>query len=1038
MKSPICRLLQNARVWGVLYLILLCWSSAGFAQEPGQDLPCPSSQEIASELKQKLYQLIKLKTGLEDFLEGKGDLDIPLTALFLIDVNDEEKVAHRKVELQQELANNQQAIAVDDSFWACVFADSKLSASGKLAFDLQQDVARLRLQFFELPAEKRVAVLHPQIEASQQANNLNQLQQARLSAIAEKKESASALAQMEEQVLATESGPDAALIAQRAELERTRNDLAALQVKWLSGLEKQAAYYQDVSDKLAAIARYLIQPESDATLESQYAHSALIWRELVDITGKVVTDRHQVSIPSLPDYPKNLLKGPSSPTAEKYIAAYRELEAFRSDLQQKLRDRLQDSVDLHYRMLLRSGEVRSQLLNALLDQGNNTPLKISWDLLNDIKREIAIVPYRWTATFYLRWLEVKRRLQQGWEGVLDIMLDLALLLGFLMIPWAIWLISQRMSIQLTVLRVKLVRRSRTQPHAIKLALAIQKLQPYAPWLIMLAAVYLAEQLLALTMVSELALILPYVRYYIYYRLFRQVMLCDFIWLNSLIGFNAYADLKSRVDVAAKALGLTVLVVFSLLVAIESLIRRGLVYHCVSEVFIYLGIASAIGFSYQWRLVISAGLRKLLPAGVGDALAVACCSGWGWLLALPSICLLLLLLMLRLLKNWGGHFQLARRIGAEVFRYQLESAIEKKTISQEAPVSADYRKYFALAGIAASEQLMTPNASVLQQMQACLNDWQAGRMGTRSMAIVGHKGIGKTCVLDYLEQCTAVDRVFRVNLSEKLTTRKQILGLFSSALNSPLTSDANALHEADWVERKAVILVDDAHNLFLATQSGFDGFKTLLNLISQSPANVFWCLTFNHHAWSYLSSVNARREYFGMVIRLAHWAEPAIQALILSLHKSTGYTISYDDIIQAAGSQSYSEHVAYIETRFFNLLWQQSRGNPRLAVYLWLSALRQAGDKALRVGLPDEPDNSLLADLPDDALFVYASIARHENLNLPQLMATTQLPEAAIRYVLEMGVRLRLLHCNSDSVYRVSVLYQYPLIRYLQAKHCLYE
>lgn len=93
---------------------------------------------------------------------------------------------------------------------------------------------------------------------------------------------------------------------------------------------------------------------------------------------------------------------------------------------------------------------------------------------------------------------------------------------------------------------------------------------------------------------------------------------------------------------------------------------------------------------------------------------------------------------------------------------------------------------------------------------------------------------------------------------------------------------------------------------------------------------------------------------------------------------------------------------------------------------------------MRVGLPEDPDTSMLGDLSDDSLFVFASIALHENISLPQLLATTQLPEGVVKPVLDEGRRMKLLDCQNGTVYRLSVLYHYPVVRYLQAKHCLYE
>jgi hypothetical protein len=142
-----------------------------------------------------------------------------------------------------------------------------------------------------------------------------------------------------------------------------------------------------------------------------------------------------------------------------------------------------------------------------------------------------------------------------------------------------------------------------------LALAIQKIMPYSRWLVMLLTVYIAQKLLVLTVFAELALLLPYIRYYIYYRLFRQAMQCDFLWVNQLIRASKLWNLRHQVDIATKTLGLSAFLIFSFLTAIESLIRRGLIYHLATRAMFDLGLLFAMGFAYQWRGVIGAGLGQ---------------------------------------------------------------------------------------------------------------------------------------------------------------------------------------------------------------------------------------------------------------------------------------------------------------------------------------------------------------------------------------------------------------------------------------------
>ena len=98
----------------------------------------------------------------------------------------------------------------------------------------------------------------------------------------------------------------------------------------------------------------------------------------MDNTYKVVTGRHALAIPALPEYPERILdKIGDTLEARQFADAYAETKALRQSLQDKIGARLQESVDLHYRVLLQSGEIRSQLLNLLLDRGDHSPLAFS-------------------------------------------------------------------------------------------------------------------------------------------------------------------------------------------------------------------------------------------------------------------------------------------------------------------------------------------------------------------------------------------------------------------------------------------------------------------------------------------------------------------------------------------------------------------------------------------------------------------------------------------------------------------------------------
>lgn len=1023
---------------GLTIILLLLAAMLANADVPALKPPCPSVESLNTEMQLRNERLQKLNNGLEHFLAGNPVEDIPLSILFTIDLYNPGAVAKRRVELQRETELSDDERHASDQLLTCALKNSSLHDSAQQILVLQNKITALRLQFLSLPSDQKAALLHPLSEVKAQTETLRQLQEERSKAEQRQKESAHTLANLEQQGVMATDGSMGNFIVAKTELEKARMAINATQIKWLSELERDAAFYQETSEKLAEYGKVLISPDVPAAvMKAEYERTVVLWRTLVDRTLNVVSSRHSPDLPELPGYHEKILAAyDDQPEAKAYRKLFEETEVLKQDLQQKIQERMQEGLDRHYRVLLQSGEIRSLLINQLLNQGDYAPLRLSLDLLHDIRREISIVPYRWSATFYLRILDIRHFLNEnGWKGIQKTALNLTVLLALLSIPWLVWLGMRWTTFQLNELRISLVKQSKTTPIASGLALLIQKLLPYAHWLVMLFAVYIIQNLLLFTVFSELTFLLPYIRFYIYYRLFRQLMQCDYVWVNRQIRKAKLWQLRKQVDMAARTLGISALIIFSFLSAIESLIRRGLIYHIATIFFLNLGFLIVMGFGYQWREIITAGLTRQWQGKLGQKLAALCRGRWGFFLAIPALLILLALYLLNQLARWGARFELTKRIATEVFRYRLESSMEKETNSKAELLPEEYLKLYALSGVN-HEARQVSVAKESEEILPLLKLWQDDKATVRSIALIGHKGSGKTNLLEHIALMqTPGKRVIRLTISEKMVAGQSLLQQLNDVFGIVIDDSLAALNN---INEKIVVLVDDAHNLFLSQRDGFHAFQLVLGLIGLPNKNLFWCFAFNHFSWAYLNSVNARHQYFGKVIALSPWTEKSIQGLILSIHAQSHFNLVYDDILQAAGTENDTENVTYIENRFFSLLRQQSRGNPRLAVYLWLSALHKVGAKDLKVGLPEDPDNVLLATLPEDALFILASIIRHENLSLPQTFAVTQLPEGVVRHILERLVGLKLLDCDQSGVYRLAILYQYPIIQYLLAKHCLYE
>ena len=164
--------------------------------------------------------------------------------------------------------------------------------------------------------------------------------------------------------------------------------------------------------------------------------------------------------------------------------------------------------------------------------------------------------------------------------------------------------------------------------------------------------------------------------------------------------------------------------------------------------------------------------------------------------------------------------------------------------------------------------------------------------------------------------------------------------------------------------------------------------------------VFWVLSFNDFAWSFLNAAHGGRAYFRRVQRIKRWSSEELRDLIGRRSRKAGYELEFDEQLLDDGRVA-GEGIRLIEGAdgFFRLLWESSRGNPRVATSMWLRSLTRSGDKVLRVGLFASGRTEALSDAGDDVFFALAAITQHENLTTAELQQTLNVDESFAAFVL---------------------------------------
>lgn len=377
----------------------------------------------------------------------------------------------------------------------------------------------------------------------------------------------------------------------------------------------------------------------------------------------------------------------------------------------------------------------------------------------------------------------------------------------------------------------------------------------------------------------------------------------------------------------------------------------------------------------------------------------------------------------------------KKLSAKVMRKRLEATGKHGDKENIEALPEEYTKWFDY-GVPTDEEIwVEPPHHIHQKIIKEISAWVNEDAEENTLAIFGEKGAGKSSLFELIARSKKEGVSFRKEtVPPKLHTREATLEFFSKLMGVDITSGYSELIDGDASRKKTVYLLDDAHNFFLADIGGFEGFRAFLELTNIRLKNTFWAAAFNVHSWNYLDSVFGKNRFFRTLIPLVEWSEEEIQNMILSRHRKSQFKLAYEKVVFAAQGHR-GDFEDYAETTYFRLLWEQASGNPRSAIYLWLSSLTRAGG-TIRVALPEDTDPEAFLDLQQDALFVYAAIVRHENLSTEEAIEVTDLGEGVVRHAIKVGMERSFLF-RAGGRYRVSAGWHNTLVSFLTKRNYIY-
>lgn len=696
----------------------------------------------------------------------------------------------------------------------------------------------------------------------------------------------------------------------------------------------------------------------------------------------------------------------------------------------------QEQVHFQFAVLKRVSLLRKEAMAAARERGES-PLKFHGSLLRHILLEFKLIPYKIRVNAEIRMLEFREMTSGSFKGIMTLAKEVIFLFLLCLLP----LFSKKASVRLVQMINRQKKRSfylsfQSQFHR-SLTFFLSKILPFTKYFIGLLTLNIAYWILRDSSVREVAELIIFIRFYLYYRIFRlsiEALLETFVAKNPM---GQTANLKNKIDRTSFSLGLVFFIVVCVKESLRSILGESLIFVLLEPLFFWLLLSLFVFLAWEWRKEISSYLSSHFDVPWVKKLAA---SNEGWLAALiclPASCFICIHVVTQFFLGWVTRFDFAKKLSARWLRVRIEGMEAKNSSSDR--LSQDYVQQFRKARAEVKENTIYANESFLQQLTGAVQKWADEKSEERTMAVYGPRGAGKSTVLLQLEKHFANQGLETLRLSSayRVHTKPKMEKLLEDCFGSSTESSDEGLQTTEEkIPSKKIVFVDDAQLFFLSTIGGFEAFRYFLNFMNNRRPDLFWVVSFNEPSWVYLNSVLGDNQYFRYQFSIPIWSEDKIFELVSETHKQTQYRLNYDDVFKTTAPNMENSEMQPAEQRYFRLLWEQSHGIPGAAISLWLKSLREGYGKSLTVCLPSENRMGKFNSLNKDMFFVYAAFVKHDSLRIREAILATNLPEGLVRQAFLRGIEEGFLE-KHEEFYRISMLWFSDIVRSLRGKNLIY-
>jgi energy-coupling factor transporter ATP-binding protein EcfA2 len=820
----------------------------------------------------------------------------------------------------------------------------------------------------------------------------------------------------------------------RSTLTKIKIDLLDQKIEESKALEKKLNDFEDKSKRLSKLVSFT--PTSQSAIEKNFEEIEAIWLEITNENlFQLFKTRFNFKLSSIPQPPALVLKE-GKETVLPLAALRLEVEDLKLITIRELSLKKEQEIKLLNDLILQVNNVRTVYYKKI-SRSYVFQKVFSSDGLALVKNEILASPYRLISYFYSKYLYLDEQISSGRKGIIALSVDFFRFLFIIAALFFIKALFQKAYSSVDSGINKLAWKFNTSSALKGFSSLWSKFKDNAVnvfWLIFL------ETLKFQGFAENYLLIIEIFEIIIAAKILRSLVVL-FLGSVSKVDFRSFENFKVKAGHTSSKFSNIFLFYFLTMLIVEAAIGHVYIYSFIRVLVLSYSVLQIINTSSVWeeefRRFIERRFSGIIIEKINKALSILPRKLRATVVFFSIIILSTSDFLIRITEN----FEVSKKISANLFKKQIEQ-IEAEEGSDD-KIPTEYKEEFSLSSLADESEYVVPDEKIEESLKLEISDWFSDKSEEHCLVVFGDKGVGKTTLLKHIslsieqEQGDSVSTIY-TKMPPKTIKKRKLQDFIVETFDYEPSDENFDLYAIDRkLEKKTVVVIDEAQNVFLSYSGGFEAYYSLINMINLDTENIFWVILFNKYSWLYLDRAFGRTQFFRNVFELRGWNDLKIKELILKRHEKSHFQLSYDLLINATRSQDEMDRYSSIESKFFKLLWELSKGNPRAALNLWLTALSRKSKKAFNVNIPKELELLELGKLSDDLMFIIAHILKHENLTSSEVESTTNLPKGIVRNAIKVGQEKRFFYKDGRGRYMVDIASQYGLIKYLRLKNFLY-